>query len=68
MRDFTRDELVLLEDYARYAGPTWRGRLIRDWTRSGSDYWGDWAPFQKMRNEVGPSRLMAFEFEFHLQD
>lgn len=66
MRDFTRDELILLEDYARWAGPTWRGRLIRDWTRAGSNYWGDWAPFQKMRNEVGPSRLMAFDFT--LQD
>ena len=45
------DQLASLRDYAAWAGDDWRSSLSRDWMRSGSEWPGEWAFLQQLRNE-----------------
>lgn len=58
----TTEQLVALRAYADWAGKNWKTQLRRDWSRSGSQWNGEYAHLQQLRNQFGPSWLATFTF------
>ena len=57
------EQLTALQAYAAWAGADWRCMLRRDWMRGGSNWRGEWAPLQQVRNRAGTQWLARFEME-----
>jgi len=48
-----------LSDYIRWAGPKWQTKLRGDWMRAGSEWPGEWAHLQQLRNKLGTTTAAA---------
>lgn len=48
------EQVAALRAYAKEHGRTWKSRLLFDWTEGRSS-----GPLQEVRNQLGPSWLMA---------
>lgn len=57
----TIEQLDAIRQYANWAGGDWKERLASDWMRSGSEWSGEWAHLQQLRNTLGPAWLAKFE-------
>lgn len=57
----TEEQLAALRSYAAWEGKDWKAKLRRDWTRAGSEWPGEWALLQQLRNRFGPKWLARFE-------
>jgi hypothetical protein len=57
----TPDQARALSDYIRWAGPEWQTKLRRDWMRGGSEWPGEWAYLQQLRNTLGNTMAAAQE-------
>jgi len=53
----TEAQMNALREYAKWAGRCWKEKLNRDWQRAGSDWPGEYAYLQQLRNQFGPSWL-----------
>jgi len=53
----SQDHIDALHQYAKWAGRNWKSMLREDWMRSGSNYPGEWAYLQQLRNRIGPTGL-----------
>ena len=53
----TAEQVAALAAYAAWAGDDWKDRLASDWMRAGSEWDGEWAHLQQLRNNFGPSWL-----------
>lgn len=58
-RQPTDAQMATLRAYAAWAGRTWKDKLNQDWQRARSDFPGDYAYLQQLRNAFGPSWLIT---------
>ena len=58
-----RETMRAVIDYAAWAGPGWKARLLADWQRAGSDWRGSYHVLHQLRNAQwgGPKWLSGFE-------
>lgn len=59
----TEEQLEALRAYAAWAGRNWKSQLGVDWMRARSDWPGNYALLQQVRNALGPSWLYTFKLE-----
>lgn len=56
-------QIKAIVDYAEWAGSKWKNKLKVDWMRAGSEWDGDYALLQQVRNEQGPGWLTKVDLD-----